>query len=165
MLIATSAYHLSRFEPPALNIIKSMGVILRARLVQARVLQADAEKAAFLSSISHELRTPLHSLATSLDLAEAALDENDTSNAKSMFRIGRSSSDTLAAILNDVLDFDKLSGQKQGPLIQLDLVEEATKMAKSCWMQYGNRSSGASLVLIHEQRDWVCDIDQAGYIR
>jgi signal transduction histidine kinase len=168
MIVAASKCALQRFQAPTLAMLRSMGVILRARAIQARVAEADAEKTAFLSSISHELRTPMHSLMTGLELAEAALDDRDWQDCREIMRAVQSSGSTLRGILNDVLDFDKFDKATSGnahPLEQVDLVEKAGAAALVCWAQNDSTRTGASITLEYEERDWRASIDKAGYDR
>ncbi|MGA2113471.1 MAG: response regulator [Bryobacteraceae bacterium] len=79
------------------------------RLARIGAEAAAKAKSDFLSNMSHEIRTPLHGvLGLSALLAEGDMPED----AHSMLRLIRSSGETLAKILDDVLDFSKIESGK-----------------------------------------------------
>jgi hypothetical protein len=55
LILASSTRSQYTFPAADISIVRSIGSILRAKAIQNRVLEADAAKTAFLSSISHEL--------------------------------------------------------------------------------------------------------------
>lgn len=68
--------------------------------------RADREKSEFLAKMSHEIRTPLNGLSGILQL----LDEtNLTEDQKSLVATGRSSGRSLMVLINDVLDYSKIT--------------------------------------------------------
>jgi PAS domain S-box-containing protein len=80
-------------------------------LQQAR-LGAEAAaraKSNFLSNMSHEIRTPLNGVVS---LSALLVEENVPEDTRAMLRLIRASGETLAKILDDVLDFSKIESGK-----------------------------------------------------
>jgi CheY-like chemotaxis protein len=90
----------------------------RARVVAEIAARAKSE---FLANMSHEIRTPLNGV---LGLS-ALLDEKAvTSDGHLILRLLRTSGETLAKILDDVLDFSKIEcGKLEIEQVQMDLRE------------------------------------------
>lgn len=72
-------------------------------------MQAAAHKSDFLANMSHEIRTPMNAV---LGMAEMALREEMTPQAKQYIRQIRSSGKNLLVIINDILDFSKIESGK-----------------------------------------------------
>ncbi len=84
---------------------------LESELLQARdaALEAARLKAEFMANISHEIRTPLNAIVGFTDLL---LDTALSVQQREMLSSVQSSSHALLALVNDVLDFSKLSAGK-----------------------------------------------------
>ena len=86
----------------------------RAAEVALREAKEAAERASrakteFLANMSHEIRTPLNAILGMADLlAEARLD----ADSKQYVRIFRRASESLLAIVNDILDLSKVEAEK-----------------------------------------------------
>lgn len=165
VIIATISNSHYTFPLADINIIRSIGSILRAKTVQTSVLEADPAKTAFLSSISHELRTPMHAIMTGLDLLRRASGEKDIEEAKTLKDMTKSSARTLQNILNDVLEFGRNANafNQQEAVSEVDLVDSATGVVKVCMDQM--LESGVQLIIEFEDRDWRTSIDVARYNR
>ncbi|MDD6992019.1 MAG: PocR ligand-binding domain-containing protein [Oscillospiraceae bacterium] len=74
-----------------------------------QAMQAAAQKSDFLANMSHEIRTPMNAV---LGMAEMALREEMTPQAKQYVRQIRSSGKNLLVIINDILDFSKIESGK-----------------------------------------------------
>jgi PAS domain S-box-containing protein len=79
-------------------------------------------KSEFVATVSHELRTPLTSIKGALSLLEAS-PEFTQGPTKRLLDIARRNSDRLGAIVNDILDFEKLSSAQ----ISFDVAEHSLK--------------------------------------
>jgi signal transduction histidine kinase len=81
-------------------------------LAKEKAIEADKLKTAFLANMSHEIRTPLNAIVGFSGLLAG---ENLDNDRKNMFiEIIRSSSDSLAQLINDILDIAKIeAGQLQ----------------------------------------------------
>ena len=84
---------------------------LEHELIQARdaALEAARIKSEFMANISHEIRTPLNAIVGFTGLL---LDTPVSADQSEMLESVRTSSDALLALINDVLDFSKLSAGK-----------------------------------------------------
>jgi len=71
--------------------------------------QAAQSKSDFLSTMSHELRTPLNSV---LGMTNMFLDDPNSSDREENLKILKFSASTLHSLINDILDFNKLSSDK-----------------------------------------------------
>lgn len=74
---------------------------------RAQAEQANHDKSAFLANMSHEIRTPMSGI---IGLSELALGEVDSSVMRQQLTRIHQSANHLLTILNDILDFEKLSG-------------------------------------------------------
>ena len=170
IIIATSRDPHYYFDQRDTNIIRTMGSVLRAQALQARMVAADAIKTAFLSSISHELRTPMHGVLTGLQLVRDAWQRHDWDQLGLILGVAESSGKTLQHLLNDVLDFGSIGkkGQKRSRLAEVDLAESADEMAMACSTRMSSDkkdSADVELIVEHEERDWKAMIDEAGFHR
>jgi len=76
---------------------------------KSRAELASQHKSAFLSKVSHEIRTPLNAI---IGFAEVLNDSKLDRDEQRYLQIIRDSSDTLLALLNDILDFNKMEDRK-----------------------------------------------------
>lgn len=77
-------------------------------------MQDATQKSDFLTNMSHEIRTPMNAV---LGMAELALREEMSPQAKQYIRQIRSSGKNLLVIINDILDFSKIEFGK------MDIIE------------------------------------------
>lgn len=71
--------------------------------------RADAEKSAFVASVSHELRSPLTSIKGALGLIRAGAAGQVSEKSQGMLDIASRNIDRLIALINDLLDLEKLN--------------------------------------------------------
>jgi signal transduction histidine kinase len=165
LIHASSHRQFARSRYSDINFIRSVGVILRANIVQARVHDADLAKTAFLSSISHELRTPMHGILSGLQLVREAVDASDPESAKNTLSVMDASGYALQRILDDVLDFgswDKGTGEAHRRT-KSDISRAMLAVVTTCLPR---QSTGKVDVVIEmEERDWSADFDEAGFQR
>lgn len=169
-VIITSSEQYWTFRTPDVNFVRSMGVILRAQVLQSRVIEADMAKTTFLSSISHELRTPLHGLMSGLQLFEDAIDNEDLSHATEFLPIIKNSGYALQNILNDMLEFGQLANGKIGSTTtEVDLGQMLVSAVKTCIPRYYSWRKGTSndvtITVEYEDRDWTAKVDESGFQR
>jgi signal transduction histidine kinase/CheY-like chemotaxis protein/HPt (histidine-containing phosphotransfer) domain-containing protein len=80
-------------------------VLWRARVA---AVQSERDKAMFLAFISHEIRTPMHTILSSLELLQRSkLTGQQASRADAAI----SASETLLALLDDVLEYSRLESR------------------------------------------------------
>lgn len=69
-------------------------------------------KGAFVATVSHELRTPLTSILGSLSLLSSMEDEPFSDEAQRLLFIAQKNGERLNALVDDILDFEKLSARE-----------------------------------------------------
>lgn len=74
--------------------------------------QAERLKAEFVSTVSHELRTPLTSIGGSLSLIAGGLAGELPPQARSLIEVAQRNCVRLVALINDILDVEKLASGK-----------------------------------------------------
>jgi signal transduction histidine kinase len=98
----------------------------------SEVQRVERMKHEFVSMVSHELRTPLTSIHGSLALLTESGDALEPT-ALRLVKLAYDNSERLVALVNDILDFEKLrAGQMRIEAIELDLREAALVAANTC---------------------------------
>ena len=93
--------------PPIMTIVfVGASIILLGRLQSSAMIQV---RSAFLNTISHEIRTPLNAIVNLSKMLQATpLDDRQREFTDSL----HNSSQTLLALINDVLDFSKIESEQ-----------------------------------------------------
>lgn len=71
---------------------------------------AERMKSEFIATVSHELRTPLTAIIGSLGLVRSEMLEELPGPAKKFVVMAHQNSERLAALINDILDIEKIEG-------------------------------------------------------
>lgn len=93
-------------SPEARALARAMNRLARERKVVEQL------KDDFISSVSHELRTPLTSLHGGLKLLNAGATGDVSERAKRLIALSLRNSERLMALINDLLDFNRLVAGK-----------------------------------------------------
>ena len=90
--------------------------------------QVENLKSEFISTVSHELRTPLTAILGSLSLLKSGV-VADPSGAQNLLTNAHRNSERLLMLINDILDFEKISVGKmefnKEPILIMDFAEQA----------------------------------------
>jgi signal transduction histidine kinase len=95
---------------------KQTGWVSNSRDISARK-RVEQLKNEFISSVSHELRTPLTAMLGAVGLAASGRFGNASEGLQKLLDMAKSNGDRLATLVNDILDFEKVSSGK----MQFDL--------------------------------------------
>lgn len=82
---------------------------LKAKLSADEMTRASQMKNDFLANMSHEIRTPMNAV---IGIADIALQEKPSDQVAEYFRQIQSSSKNLLHIINDILDYSKITSGK-----------------------------------------------------
>ena len=123
-------------------------------------VKADAQKDEFISTVSHELRTPLTSIAGALGIIMGMYQQELSDDVSEMMELAQRNADQLGAIINDLLDIQKLDAGKMEmemkPILLADLLLHSVSVNKSYAGKFG-----VSLVVhknipqVYALGDWV----------
>lgn len=168
LLVASISHFSHILQGGDTTFLRSLGNILRAQVLQARVVEADAAKTRFVSSISHELRTPMHGVLGNLQLLHDAFDAGDLVEAKTLLGHADASGHALQRILNDVLDFGTITHGRLSLAknTMVDLGSVMLSVARICEAgMHALKRDKVKIWVEMEERDWTANVDDAGFQR
>ena len=94
----------------------------------------DSMREDLISMIYHDLRSPLANVASSLDVLDSMLPENDDENIRSLLNIAMRSVERIQRLTNSLLDMSRLeAGQQVGnrqPTNILEIIEDAAALVR-----------------------------------
>ncbi len=115
---------------PLLDGDEHLGAVTTFRDVSERA-EVERLKNEFVGVVSHELRTPLTSIAGSLALLANGVMGPVPTALQPMLDMARRNADRLGALVNDILDLDRLDAGRMplrpAPLDTADLVEQVAR--------------------------------------
>jgi PAS domain S-box-containing protein len=118
------------------------GIVAIARdITESR--RQEQMKNEFIATVNHELRTPLTSIVGALRLLSARRDTTPEDTTKRLLGIALENGDRLARIVNDILDFEKISSGSMAYRNELvairTLVEQTIEANQVLARDYGVR--------------------------
>jgi PAS domain S-box-containing protein len=106
---------LSVLKNPEGKIIGSIGVvsdITERKRAEEELKEVMETKSQFISTVSHELRTPLASMKEAISIVLEEVSGKINKDQKNFLNIAQRNIDRLGRLINEVLDFQKLSANK-----------------------------------------------------
>lgn len=117
--------------------------------------KADRIKSEFISVVSHELRTPLTSIRGALGLLENGVTGVLSPKTMQLVKIAHKNSQRLGALVNDLLDMEKLaSGNMKMNMERLDLVA-LTRQALEANAAYAQALKVQYRLSTHPEQAWA----------
>lgn len=117
--------------------------------------KADRVKSDFISMVSHELRTPLTSIRGALGLLESGVGGDLQPKIMNLVKIAHKNSQRLGALVNDLLDMEKLASGKMNLNIErFDLVA-LTKQSLEANAAYAQTLNVKFQLLDHPEQAWA----------
>jgi len=106
---------LSVLKSPEGKVIGSIGVITditERKKVEEELKETMEMKSQFISTVSHELRTPMTSMKEAITIVSDEVAGKINKDQKHFLDIAKRNIERLARLINEVLDFQKLSANK-----------------------------------------------------
>jgi PAS domain S-box-containing protein len=133
---------LSVLKSPEGKVIGSIGVIrdITERKKAERELEETMEiKSQFISTVSHELRTPLTSMKEAIIIVADEVAGKINKDQKHFLDIAKRNIERLSRLINEVLDFQKLSANKMKFHIEENDINEIAKDAYNTMVPHAKR--------------------------
>lgn len=112
------------------------------KIAKKNAEEASVAKEQFLATMTHEIRTPLNAV---IGMSKILMDENPRQDQMDLLRPLHYSAENLLTLINDILDFTKMSSEKiEFEAIPFRINEEMEKMVSS--MKFKAREKGNELV-------------------
>jgi PAS domain S-box-containing protein len=111
------------------DVTEKIRVQSEIRLAKEQAEYANQAKSEFLANMSHELRTPLNGI---IGITQLINEKEVSSEIKELFDIVKSSSESLLAIVNDILDLSKIEAKEVNlEKIQFDVYDAIHRVIQS----------------------------------
>jgi signal transduction histidine kinase len=123
---------LSVLKNPEGKVIGSIGVatdITERKRAEEELKEVMETKSQFISTVSHELRTPLASMKEAISIVLEEVSGKINKDQKNFLNIAQRNIDRLGRLINEVLDFQKLSANKMKFNMQENDIREVVKDA------------------------------------
>ena len=123
---------LSVLKNPEGKMIGSIGVvtdITERKRAEEELKEVMETKSQFISTVSHELRTPLASMKEAISIVLEEVSGKINKDQKNFLNIAQRNIDRLSRLINEVLDFQKLSANKMKFNMQENDIREVVKDA------------------------------------
>lgn len=124
--------------------IESFEDITEVKKAQDRAREAVEAKSRFVSTASHELRTPLTAIKEGINLVYSGMTGELNDEQKEFLEIAKRNVDRLARLINNVLDFQKISAGRMNFVIKPNNINEVVKQIEET-MQPWVRDKGLKL--------------------
>ncbi|KAM0749780.1 hypothetical protein T439DRAFT_381348 [Meredithblackwellia eburnea MCA 4105] len=151
LLVLVSSDEEKQLDESDKMFIRNVGQICLSSLLREEAMSADRSKLAFVTQISHELRTPVHLLGGQLELTRQELVTSQQEGLRNFFKIADICLDSLKSIIDDSIDFAKLSNDadhgRVTPGVANDIVDlrkviaDATRAAWTRKMRMSSKSA------------------------
>ena len=123
---------LSVLKSPEGKVIGSIGVvtdITERKKAEEELKETMEIRSQFISTVSHELRTPLTSIKEAITIVSDEVAGKMNKDQRQFLDIAKRNIDRLARLINEVLDFQKLSANKMNFYMQDNNIEEVVNEA------------------------------------
>jgi PAS domain S-box-containing protein len=121
--------------------------------------KAEKAKAEFIATVSHELRTPLTSIKGALGLMRAGVLTGDPHKSQKMLDIAYSNTKRLTALVNDILDWEKIEAGKMTYRMEETDLSRLLRDAVEANRGYGEEH-GVSFELAEPLAPMPCKVDR-----
>jgi PAS domain S-box-containing protein len=114
---------------------RQTGWVSNTRDISARK-RVEQMKNEFISTVSHELRTPLTAMIGAVGLAASGKFGSVNDDLQKLLHMARTNGDRLATLVNDILDFEKVSSGKMQFDMRAHAVEPLLEQALAAIRPY-----------------------------
>lgn len=124
----------------AKHILIVLNDITDRKRAENELMQAMELKSQFISTVSHELRTPLSSMKESVIIVLDELAGKINKDQRHFLDIAQRNMDRLLRLIDDVLDFQKLSAGKMKLNMQENVIAAAVNEVYNTMLPHANKS-------------------------